>query len=66
MQNLKHNFDDNIAFICLKCNCYYSDLYLQAFDGPVEKDSKEGNISFINRVNPCISDEEALIKKALE
>jgi hypothetical protein len=52
---------------CCKCETRFDDLYSIAKNiEPQVTDYTETFGELVNRLNPCISDEEALIKKALE
>jgi hypothetical protein len=66
--NTNHNFDNfEIEFdtICLKCKSTWIMLYIVA-QSRKSINKQETKLEFINRVYPCLTDEEALIKKALE
>ncbi len=71
MTNTNHKFSDIIPpyhyeRYCLKCNRLWHSLYTQAAGSKDRINKDERNIDFVNKVIPCITDEEALIKKALE
>ncbi len=71
MKNFKHDFikynkDKVYDSLCTKCN---QSLWLLYDKSCIDYDHSflnELHVDFINRTNPCITDEEALIKKALE
>ncbi len=64
--NHKYERSSNEAEYCSKCDIGFEYLLTEAFK--INANKKIGEIfgDFVNRVNPCLTDEEILIKKALE
>ena len=71
MANTKHSFDYEYNSgtwdpLCLKCKLGWHALYNNAYENYERTNIGETNIEFINRTVPCITDEEAAIKRLLE
>lgn len=68
MSNINHNIhDDDIDANpkCLKCELSWHFLYTKA--SKIRRFfENETAIEYVNKVYPCITDEEAIIKKLLE
>lgn len=68
MSNTNHNvinYESTFNMFCTKCKCSWDELYYKAFKLKVEY-LIESNIEIVNRIIPCITDEEAIIKELLE
>lgn len=70
MSNTKHDLIwINSYEFCVKCKTEWNKLYgdsVKIFDYKEPYDRNEIAINFVNRVNPCLTDEEAMIKNLLE
>lgn len=65
--NIKHKYIQKYGQeYCCKCETRFYDLLSVARKISTYDDGMEKFGDFVNRINPCLSDEEAIIKKALE
>jgi hypothetical protein len=65
-RNHKYERESNDVEYCSKCNIGFYYLLEKARAIEVYKNTEELYGEYVNRVNPCLTDEEYIIKKALE
>lgn len=69
MSNRKHSFrtGDDYRLKCKKCGKSGYDLFTEYFaNGGKKGCSTEVTISYLNKIMPCLTDEEVIIKRLLE
>lgn len=65
---IKHKTIVHINSICSRCKTPWIDLYHTVISNKNNKrlNLEETNLDFVNRCNPCLTDDELIIKNIIE